>query len=92
MSDPVLEELREKARAKMANGKLPKTTKDVERIVADVQIRPSGVCAVCDVAISNNEFWYQVHHSGITRTAIPRPMHSLCHAAWQLEVRGMPRG
>jgi hypothetical protein len=48
MSDTVLEELREKARAKMANGKLPKTTKDVERIVADVHIRPSGVCAVCD--------------------------------------------
>lgn len=91
MVDLNLNPLRDKARAKMAAGKLPKTIQDVERVVADIHNRPNGVCAVCDVAISNNEFWYQVDHSGITPKAIPRPMHYLCHAAWQLEVRGVPR-
>jgi hypothetical protein len=92
MADPDIVPLRDKARAKMAAGRLPKTVQEVERVVADVHNRPDGVCAVCDAGITKGEFWYLVSQSGIVPTAIPRPMHYLCHAAWQLEVRGMPRG
>jgi hypothetical protein len=91
MADPDINSLREKARAKMTDGKLPRTIEAVARVVADPRTLPNGACAVCDVGISKNEFWYQVHQSDITPTAIQRPMHFLCHAAWQLEVRGMPR-
>ena len=91
MADPDISPLRDKARAKMAGGKLPKTLQEVERIVADPRNHANGVCAVCDAPISKKEFWYQVDQSGITPKAIARPMHYLCHAAWQLEVRGMPR-
>ena len=83
--------LREKARATMVSGKLPKTIKEVENIVADPRTQPSGVCAVCDIAIEKGDFWFLVKQSGLTSTAIHRPMHWDCHAAWQLEVRGMPK-
>jgi hypothetical protein len=91
MADPDLNPLRDKARVKMAGGELPKTLREVEGIVADASNQPSDACAVCDVTISRTEFWYRVDQSGIESRAISRPMHFLCHAAWQLEVRGMPR-
>jgi hypothetical protein len=91
MAAPDINPLRDKARAKMTQGKLPKTTQEVERIVADMKVRPSSACAVCDVAITKADFWYQVSQSGITPTAIPRPMHDVCHAAWLAELCGLPR-
>ena len=91
MPDPDIIPLRDKARAKMAAGALPKTVQEVVRIVADIH-KSNGVCAVCDADITKSEFCYLVSQSGTTSTAVPRPMHYLCHAAWQLEVRGIPRG
>jgi hypothetical protein len=91
MATPDINPLRDKARAKMSDGKLPKTTQEVERIVADIRNRPNSACAVCDIAISNKDFWFQVYHLGIAAAAIPRAMHSLCHAAWQAELCGLPR-
>jgi hypothetical protein len=87
MTTPDLKPLRDKARAKMTDGKLPNTLEAVGRIVADVNDHQSGVCGICDAAISKAEFSYLVYQSGMTPTKIP--MHFLCHAAWQLEVRGM---
>ena len=91
MPAPDINPLRDKARAKMNDGRLPRTTQEVERIVADMQVRPGSACAVCDLTIKKTDFWYQVNHSGITPTAIPRPMHDVCHAAWFAELCGLPR-
>jgi hypothetical protein len=49
-----------------------------------------GYSRMRGLRFAKSEFCYQIDHSGITPKAVPRPMHYLCHAACQLEVRGVP--
>jgi hypothetical protein len=90
MSDPKFDALRGKAQEQIGLKNLPKTIKDVEQVTANVRHRPTFTCAICGGKILDGELWYQVEDStkNLSR-AINRPMHFLCHAAWQCEVAGV---
>ena len=75
------EELRTNARAKISEGALPKTLKDVVHVTAAAQNHPSSDCGVCNDKFVKGELWYLLQDTSKTSPGVFRSLHFLCHAA-----------
>jgi len=85
------EELRERAREKLASGALPKTLPSPERLGLDQPIprmkigAGGGICALCEAAIGEADTWceYSYPDGRVTR------YHDGCDTIWDEERQGM---